>query len=172
MSQSISNIYIIGSLRNKKIPEVGNAIRNLGIEAFDDWYAAGPEADDFWQAYEKTRGNDYRDALKNWAAQNVFDFDRKHLNRVDAGLLVLPAGKSGHLELGYLIGLGKPGYILLDGEPDRYDVMYNFAERVFLSLDEVVAYLALTPEEYVEHEREVTLANPFVWYPHGAQRGS
>ena len=61
----------------------------------------------------------YTGNLKNWAAQIVFDFDRKHLNRVDAGLLVLPAGKSGHLELGYLIGLGKPGYILLDGEPDR-----------------------------------------------------
>jgi hypothetical protein len=44
---------------------------------------------------------------------------------------VYPAGKSGHLELGYAIGAGKPGFILLEGEPDRFDVMLNFATGVF-----------------------------------------
>jgi hypothetical protein len=41
---------------------------------------------------------------------------------------------------GYLIGQGKPGFILMDGEPERYDVMYKFATVVF-SVEELVEKL-------------------------------
>jgi hypothetical protein len=119
-------IYVIGSLRNPQIPVIGNKIRAIGHEAFDDWYGAGPEADDKWKEYEQTRGRDYRQALKGYAAQHVFSFDRTHLDRCDSALLVLPAGRSGHLELGYSVGKGKRGFVLLDN-PDRWDVMYQFA---------------------------------------------
>ncbi len=46
-------IYLIGSLRNPNIPAIANELRTLGYEVFDDWYAAGPEADDYWKSYEK-----------------------------------------------------------------------------------------------------------------------
>ena len=121
-------IYMIGSLRNPDIPKIGASLRSIGFEVFDDWHAAGPIADDSWQAYEQSRGHTYDEALKGYAARHVFDFDWFHLNRADIGLLVLPAGKSGHLELGYMAGKGKPCYILMDKEPERYDVMYQFAE--------------------------------------------
>ena len=134
-------IYVIGSLRNPKVPIIASNIRSLGIEAFDDWYAAGPEADDKWQEYEMGRKNSYRAALDGWHAHHVFSFDYIHLDRADVGLLVLPAGKSGHLELGYIIGRGKRGLILLDKEPERYDIMYNFAQEVFLSEQDLLAYL-------------------------------
>lgn len=39
----------------------------------------------------------------------------------------MPAGKSGHLELGYMIGNGKPCIIYFEKEPDRWDVMTQFA---------------------------------------------
>lgn len=96
---------------------------------FDDWYAAGPEADDKWRDYEKARGHSYLKALEGHAARNVFAFDKRHLDSSDAAVLVLPAGKSGHLELGYMIGCGKPCFILLDN-PERWDVMYQFAHFV------------------------------------------
>lgn len=140
----MSSIYVIGSLRNKEIPTVSASLRDLGWDVFDDWYAAGPEADDYWQRYEQGRGRSYREALNGFASGNVFAFDHTHLDRVDAGLLVLPAGKSGHLELGYIIGKGKPGYILLDKEPERWDVMYRFATKVFFWIDEMEAELDLT----------------------------
>lgn len=100
------------------------------MEVFDDWYAAGPEADDFWKKYEQERGRDYLSALMGYAARHVFEFDRHHLDTSDAAVLVLPAGKSGHLELGYMAGRGKPTYILLDAEDVRWDVMYQFATKV------------------------------------------
>lgn len=119
-------IYLIGSLRNPEIPQIAQEIRKLGFFVFDDWFAAGPEADDKWRDYEKTRGHAYRQALKGYAADHVYKFDLKHLNECDVGILYLPAGRSGHLELGYLIGQGKIGYIVLDN-PERWDVMYLFA---------------------------------------------
>jgi nucleoside 2-deoxyribosyltransferase len=70
----------------------------------------------------------------------VFEYDRGHLDRCDAALLVLPAGKSGHLELGYMAGRGKPVYIYFPSEPERFDVMYKFATKVFVSIDEMTSY--------------------------------
>jgi|CXWL01.1.fsa_nt_gi hypothetical protein len=120
-------IYLIGSLRNQAIPEIAQKIRALGLEVFDDWHAAGPEADDAWQHYETSRGHDYKQALKGWAARHVFGFDYHHLSRASAAVLVLPAGKSAHLEAGWMIGKGKPVYFLFDKAPERFDQMYAFA---------------------------------------------
>lgn len=128
----MSTIYIIGSLRNPKVPEVANALRAMGYDVFDDWYAAGEKADDAWQAYEQQRGTPYDQALNGLAAKHVFSFDHKHLERADIGVLVMPAGKSGHLEFGWMLGKGKKGYVLFDGEwPERWDQMYQFADGVF-----------------------------------------
>src|SRR5258706_9150607 len=98
-------VYLIGSLRSPRVPKVAEELRAAGYEVFDDWYAAGPEADDYWQRYEQAKGHTYAEALAGYAANHVFNFDRTRLMRADAGVLVLPAGKSGHLELGYLVGL-------------------------------------------------------------------
>lgn len=138
----MTKVYVIGSLRNPKIPEIANNLRDAGLEVFDDWYAAGPEADDYWQKYERERGHSYAEALSGFAATNVYEFDKHHLDSTDAVILVLPAGKSGHLELGYCLGKGTPGYILLEEqEPDRFDVMYKFANGVYSNLDELVSAL-------------------------------
>lgn len=125
------SIYLIGSLRNPEVPALAAYLRGQGLDVFDDWYAAGPEADDYWQKYEKARGRTFAQALEGYAAQHVFNFDRYHLDRCDAAVLLMPAGKSGHLELGYVAGLGKPTFILLDKEPERFDVMYAFTQGVF-----------------------------------------
>ena len=134
-------IYLIGSLRNEKVPELANKIRdlNLGFEVFDDWFAPGPEADDFWRKYEKTRGTSYKQALKNWAAKHIFEFDKFHIDRADIGILYMPCGKSGFLELGYMIGRGKKCYIIFDDEPenDRWDIMFQFAGDVCFGFDEL-----------------------------------
>ena len=133
-------IYLIGSLRNPRIPDIGNALREAGHEVFDDWYAAGEKADDAWRDYEKSRGRTFPEALSGLAAQHVFSFDRKHLEAADIGVLVLPAGKSGHIEMGWLVGRGRSCYVLLDNL-DRWDVMYMFASGVFTSLDDLMKVL-------------------------------
>ncbi len=137
-------IYIIGSLRNPRVPEIAQLFSQRAVElgargeVFDDWYAAGPEADDKWRDYEKARGHGFIEALRGYSAQHVYNFDKKHLDESDVAVMVLPAGRSDHLELGYMLGRGKPGYILLGGEPERYDVMYNFATAVVPDVDALI----------------------------------
>ena len=140
----MAKIYLIGSLRNPKIIETALMLRAAGHEVFDDWISAGPEADDYWQKYEIAKGNNYKQGLAGYAAKHVYEFDKYHLDRNDIAILVLPAGKSGHLELGYMIGKGKPGYILFDEVmPDRWDVMYRFGTGVFFSVNELIAELSI-----------------------------
>lgn len=146
----MQSIYVIGSLRNPEIPKIGNLLRSIGLDVFDDWYSAGERADDHWKEYEQSRGRTFKEALDGYACCHVFAFDEFHLNRVDAALLVLPAGKSGHLELGYAIGRGKRGFIYTEPNSDpngnvnpdslRWDCMYRFAEQVFFSKEETLEF--------------------------------
>jgi nucleoside 2-deoxyribosyltransferase len=130
-------IYLIGSLRNPSIPDIANHLRSQGHEVFDDWFAPGPQADDWWKMYEQTRGRKYKEALSGFAAQHIFEFDKYHIDRCDTGVLVLPAGRSGHLELGYMLGQGKDGFIILDPTVDRWDLMYQFATGVYDTMEEL-----------------------------------
>lgn len=134
-------IYLIGSLRLPTVREFAEELREEGYEVFDDWHAGGPEADDIWQQYEQHRGRSYLEALSGYHAKHVFEFDFKHLLRAEIGILMLPAGKSAHLELGYMLGKQKRGYILLDKEPERWDVMYQFATAIFANKESLFAEL-------------------------------
>lgn len=135
-------IYLVGSLRNEEVAEFANRLEEAtGYEVFASWHAAGPEADDYWKKHEQARGRNYREALASYAAQHVFKFDKTHIDMADGVVLLLPAGKSGHLELGYAVGKGTPGFILLEEGVDRWDVMYNFATGVCDTFEELVAGL-------------------------------
>lgn len=129
--------YLIGSLRNKSVIEVANRLRKNGIPIFDSWNAASENADRCWREYEKAKGLTYQQALADYAAQHIFHFDKFHLDRCDGAILICPAGKSGHLELGYALGQGKPGYIYVPEDPERWDVMYNFATAICHSFDDL-----------------------------------
>lgn len=136
-----NSIYVIGSLRNPYIPQLAVILREEGYEVFDDWFASGPEADDKWQEYERQRSRSYGEALKGHAAKNVFEFDRRHLERANTVVMVMPAGKSGHLELGWALGKGKRGFVLFDQEPERWDVMYQFATGVAFNTSDLIKML-------------------------------
>lgn len=147
-------IYVVGSLKNSEIPKIANCLRQAGHTVFDDWYSPGPDTDSYWQSYEKVRGKNYIAGLNGYAAKNNFAFDLRHLHQADTTVLVLPCGKSGHMELGYQLGrisafmecgrdAGREGHILLQGEPEKWDLMYRFAHGVWNSLDELIAALAV-----------------------------
>ena len=131
-------IYLIGSLRNPEVPIVGDALRAVGFEVFDEWHSAGEIADDSFRDYCNGRGLTYREALQTYAAKHIFEFDKTHLTRANILILIIPWGKSAHLELGWALGQGKAGYVLFDKVPDRYDQMYQFANDMFFSKEEMV----------------------------------
>jgi len=133
-----NSIYLIGSLRNPEVPKVAESLRSAGFDVYDDWWSASEDADDWLQSYYKRRGFTHKQMLNAIASKHIFELDFRHLNRCQIGVLLMPAGKSGHIELGYMIGQGKPGYILFDKEPERFDQMHQFAKDVFYNVEELV----------------------------------
>lgn len=129
-------VYLVGSLRNPKVIELGNEIRAVGIECLENWMAAGPTADDSWQHYSNMRGRTYQQALDSREAKHVFHFDKAYIDLADAVVLLYPAGRSGHLEFGYAVGQGKRGYMLMEEPAERYDVMLQFAGSPLFSSKE------------------------------------
>lgn len=137
-------LYLIGSLRNPQVPIVGDQLREDGFEVFDQWHSAGPNADEHWRDYEVGRGHSFIEALQSREAWNTYRFDFVNLAGADLAVLLLPAGKSGHLELGWVRGQGKPGYIVLDPTSQiRYDVMYLMATKVFNNVEDLRKHLQL-----------------------------
>ena len=67
--------------------------------------------------------------MNGYAGQHIYEFDKFHIDRADIGVMIMPAGKSGHLELGYVIGQGKPCFMLFEKEPERWDVMAIFTKE-------------------------------------------
>ena len=130
---------MIGSLAGPRVEEVADLLRAAGFDAFDQWRAAGPK--DFWADYAMRRGMPFREALAMDFTETAFNFDMKHLSAADAGVLVMPAGRSAGLELGWLLGRGKRGYILYDGEPERPDLMTKLATDVVFSVEELLEAL-------------------------------
>lgn len=150
---SNKKLYLIGSLRNKTIPELANRLRKEmpEVEIFDDWYSAGFEADDHWKTYEQAKGNTYSQALRGHAAKHVFEFDKHHLDTSSHVLLVLPAGKSGHMEIMYAeYGAHKNTAILIDPEDCRWDVMYQFIPTHLYNDEEILSWLKQTQMESLQ----------------------
>ncbi len=133
----MKSIYLIGALKNWDVVTIANELEAQGFDVFADWITPGPDADSYLLKYAKLRGWSYKQALNSYAARHVFEFDKSHIDRCDIVVMVAPAGKSAHLELGYARGCGKPGYILFDKEPERFDVMHRFATDVFFSKEDL-----------------------------------
>lgn len=133
----IKTIYIIGALKNWKVVQLAKDLEQLGFEPFADWITPSPLADKFLLKYAKQRGWTYKQALNSYAARHVFEFDKHHIDRCDAAVMLAPCGKSGHIELGYFSGAKKPCFILFEKEPKRFDVMLRFANDIFFSKEEL-----------------------------------
>ncbi len=82
--------------------------------------------------------------------------------------MCMPCGKSGHLEFGNVLGSGKRGYILFDGEPERWDVMYQFADGLFFDYESL-------KNELIEKGWKPTerngLSNLFMWFHCARENG-
>ena len=76
-------------------------------------------------------------------SRRAFEEDKKWLDWADVCLLVLPSGKSAHLEAGYAKGQGKLLIIWQNEFPKgEFDVMYGFADLITESTSVIIEFLA------------------------------
>ena len=104
------------------------------------------EVDPEWQNWTPAA---YKRGLEHSRSKEGFWLDFSAMHRADFGILVLPAGRSAHIEAGYFIGAGKPLFILLEQVGKiTPELMYLMANAICSNLYELEA--ALPPVDGVE----------------------
>ena len=67
-----------------------------------------------------------------------FRSDMCALKWADTVVLVMPSGRSAHIEAGYAVGAGKEVYVLLNAEGHEPDLMYLMCTAMTDSLDYII----------------------------------
>jgi nucleoside 2-deoxyribosyltransferase len=133
-------LYVASSWRNTAQPDVVAALRDAGHDVYDFKHPAPGDNGFHWSELDPEWGDwspaKFRDALEKPVAVSGFNLDWEAMVNADGGVLVLPSGRSAHLEAGYFVGAGKPLFILLaSGEPE---LMYRMATKLCLDIEEVI----------------------------------
>lgn len=134
-------IYCASSWRNLLQQGVVHALRAAGHEVYDfknpgpgktgfSWSAIDP----YWMSWTPA---EHVEALKHPIAVAGFKSDMDALRQCDACVLVLPCGRSAHLELGWAVGAGKKTCVL-EIEPCEPDLMYAMCDGIFTTFEELL----------------------------------
>ena len=144
---NLDTIYVASSWRNLRQPEVVNVLRDDGYEVYDfrnpptssgfSW----SEIDPNWQQWS---AQDYVEALNHPRAVEGYLADFKGMEDAGAFVLVLPAGRSAHLELGWAAGKGKLTIILTE-DGQEPELMAKMADYIATSIEDLRDYLRWLP---------------------------
>lgn len=105
------NIYVASSWRNAEQSAVVAALRNAGHGVYDFRNPRPGNRGFAWSAIDPNwlhwTPEQFRAALAHPLAVQGFGFDIRALEQCDTCVLVLPCGRSAHLEAGWAAGAGK-----------------------------------------------------------------
>lgn len=136
----MSKVYIASSWKNKDLLSVVDSA--LKLEGFEVSNFSHPDDRDSvfnWGDILGSNTMNIIDVLQVPAVIESFKEDKKWLDWSDWVLLVLPSGKSSHLEAGYAVGAGKKLAIYAKKFPvGEFDTMYGFADVIGSELTEVM----------------------------------
>lgn len=148
-------IYVASSWRNELQQGVVYTLRAAGHEVYDfrnpvaglgrtgarghgtafQWSEIDPD----WQRWTKEQ---YRAALDHPVAVAGFDNDYGAMRWADTGVMVMPCGRSAHIEAGYFNGAGKDLFILQPQEAEP-ELMYRMADAICLNLDQLLQHVGI-----------------------------
>lgn len=140
------NIYLASSWRNEEQPNVLRFLRGLGYAVYDfrhpregDNGFAWSDIDPDWQSWN---ADEYRAGLESDLARLGFASDWEAMCKADACVLLLPCGRSAHLEAGYFRGANKKLIIYspLDVQMEP-ELMYRMADHIAEGFDELARAL-------------------------------
>ncbi len=128
--------FIASRWRNKdQVLELAEKLRQQGktvfcfVEHKADVTKGETDPDKFMQQFE---------SIENWTenevVKQVFEYDMEGLKNSENLLLLLPAGKSAHIEAGIAYGLGKKCIVI--GEQPETESLYLIFDEFYSSIDE------------------------------------
>lgn len=137
-------IYVASSWRNPYQQEVVARLRAAGHEVYDFRNPAPGNHGFGWREihpnWQQWTPEEFRAALDDPIARAGFRLDMDSLEAADACVLVLPCGRSAHLELGYAVGNHSLTAVLMP-EQSEPELMYRMVGKIALSVDELIGWL-------------------------------
>lgn len=141
-----SYVYVASSWRNPFQQAVVHMLRAARIDCYDFRNPAPgvsgfawSEIDPDWQTWT---ADQYVKALDDPIAVEGYRRDMDAMERADAFVLVLPCGRSAHLELGWAVGAGKRTAILTqDGEEP--ELMAKMVDHISTSAFDLLGWLGV-----------------------------
>lgn len=144
-------LYVASSWRNMDQPAVVGALREAGHEVYDFKHPKEGDHGFRWRDVGLPRSADnsctpaaLREALKHPRAVEGFASDFGAMQWADVCVLLLPCGRSAHLEAGWMAGAGKPTLVLAppSGASIEPELMYGVTGReLCVSFVELLAEL-------------------------------
>lgn len=148
-------VYVASSWRNEFQPDIVSHLRQMGCEVYDfknphsvtgidygtegkgfHWSDLDPE-DPNWRAWPPEK---FRKLLDHPLAKSGFASDKAAMEWADVFVLLMPCGRSAHLEAGWAVGQGKPTAIFLDRQNEP-ELMYKFADVCVTSTFELESWI-------------------------------
>lgn len=154
-------IYVASSWRNTLQQGVVHILRAAGFEVYDfkhphatyeyvdqprdmrpgfSWDQVGLV--DHNRPVDTVPAADYLDAINHAGAVAGFQRDFDAMQWADTFVLVLPCGRSAHLELGWAVGAGKRTAVLLD-DPCTPELMYRMVDYLAPSVMDLLGWLGV-----------------------------
>lgn len=138
----MARIYLASSWRNPQQPWLVAALREDGHEVYDfrnpkpgdvgfSWKQVGYDHDFIAQG-DVTQNHliQYKRALAHPRAIEGFKSDFDAMRWADTFVLLLPCGRSAHLEAGWAAGAGKPCHVLLSTDKFEPELMYLMCAEI------------------------------------------
>jgi hypothetical protein len=146
-------VYVASSWRNPIQTAVVVALRVAKIECYDFKHPSGSGSQltstgFHWSEVgvnsQVETFDGYIEGLRHDRSKEGFAADMTALDKADCCVLVLPCGRSAHLELGYAIGKGKRTAILFD-DPEQVtpELMYMACDYLSDSLFDLLGWLGV-----------------------------
>jgi hypothetical protein len=135
--------FIASRYRNKEIVlELTNKLRGKGksVYCFIEGDGSDYPLKDVEQRHEPEAFMKQFESIPNWqndpAVKEIFDVDMNALKDSETLILLLPAGKSAHVEAGAAYGMGK--HCIVVGEQQETESLYMIFNEFYNSIDEFI----------------------------------
>jgi hypothetical protein len=139
-------VYVASSWRNALQPVLVNILRQAEIDCYDFRNPEGGTGFHWSEVGVDSAGEtpeDYLAGLDRPRSIAGFEADFAAMQKADTFVLVLPCGRSAHLELGWAVGAGKRTAIFLGEQPVIPELMYRMADLITPSTVELLAWLGV-----------------------------
>ncbi len=145
----MSRIYIASSWKNKFQQQLVEELRKRGHKVYDFKHPNGRNDVPVWESVSVTqnlrsayvekclKGKDFKRMLLDRQSIKRFEEHFAAMQDADTCILLLPAGRSSHIEAGHMNGMGKRVFVMDTSKEVTPELMYLALDDYFFDFEEL-----------------------------------